>query len=188
MALNIKAILADGLIELCETQSLESMTIKDILNKTSISRQTFYNHFMDKDDLIQWIYINRILGNFGTMERPEKYYENTLEYYNNVATYHNFMKQACSMKGQNCLSDFMMKYSIEYDSKLYEQYSGQHPLSPELAFAVRYHSTATISSCIAWVMSDMPIPPEKVAEYMVMLRDINLGQAVFGDEGFHKSK
>lgn len=184
MALDIKSILADGMLSLCETIPLSSMTIKDLLNKTTVSRQAFYNHFRDKEDLIQWIYVHKILGSFNDDEYFSKYYENTLEYYQNVAKYHRFMKQAVSMKGQNCLSDFMINFSIEYDKRLYEKLSGKKPLPDDLAFASTYHSMATISSCIAWIMSDMPFPPETMAKYMVTLRDINLGQSIFG-EGTH---
>ena len=42
MAINVKNLLATALLELCEMQSLESMTIKQLLDKTGISRQTFY--------------------------------------------------------------------------------------------------------------------------------------------------
>ena len=56
MAINIKQIVADALLELCRTKELKAITIKDIREKTGISRQGFYNHFRDKDDLIHWIY------------------------------------------------------------------------------------------------------------------------------------
>lgn len=184
MALDIKAILADGLIALCEEKNLKSITVKDILNKTNVSRQAFYNHFSDKEDLIQWIYLNRILGNFSDVAHADNYsyHDNTLTYYKNIEKYHKFMKQACAITGQNCLSDYMMNYSIQYDQELYRKWNNGKDLAPEVAFAARYHSMATISSCIAWIMSDMPFPAEQMASYMVMLRDISLGQTVTGDD------
>lgn len=189
MALDINSMFADGMISLCDTMSLSSMTIKDILNKTTLSRQAFYNHFRDKNDLIHWIYDNRILGHFADEKYFDRYYENTLLYYSNIAKYHRFMKQAVQMTGQNCLSEHMIEFSIEYDKRLYERLSGMSPLPPELAFASEYHSRATINSCIAWILSDMPFPPETMAKNMVTLRDINLGQTILGDgTRFHLSE
>ena len=52
MAINVKNIIASALLELCETKSLEALTVKQILEKSGVSRQTFYNHFLDKNDLI----------------------------------------------------------------------------------------------------------------------------------------
>ena len=59
MAINVKEILADGLLELLEQQRLESIKIKQLLDYTHISKQSFYNHFLDKNDLIVYIYLNR---------------------------------------------------------------------------------------------------------------------------------
>ena len=56
MAINVKNIIASALLELCETKSLEALTVKQILEKSGVSRQTFYNHFIDKNDLIQYVY------------------------------------------------------------------------------------------------------------------------------------
>ena len=45
MAIDIKEILANGLLDLCHTKDLSQITIKDLLETTGVSRQTFYNHF-----------------------------------------------------------------------------------------------------------------------------------------------
>ncbi|WRK55662.1 hypothetical protein SD457_13520 [Coprobacillaceae bacterium CR2/5/TPMF4] len=41
MAINVKEILADGLLELLEQQRLESIKIKQLLDYTHISKQSF---------------------------------------------------------------------------------------------------------------------------------------------------
>ena len=69
MAINIKQIVADAMLDLCRTKELKAITIKDIREKTWVSRQGFYNHFKDKDDLIHWIYYDRVLTNFHIQTR-----------------------------------------------------------------------------------------------------------------------
>ena len=59
MAINIHEIIGNALLEMCKTRPLKSITIKDILDKTGVSRQAFYNRFKDKNDLIQWVYEKR---------------------------------------------------------------------------------------------------------------------------------
>ena len=61
MAIDIKEILANGLLDLCHKKDLSQITVKDLLETTGVSRQTFYNHFLDKNDLIQYIYIIKLL-------------------------------------------------------------------------------------------------------------------------------
>ena len=37
------------------------MDITEITDKCGLKRQTFYNHFKDKYDLIKWIYLNEVI-------------------------------------------------------------------------------------------------------------------------------
>ncbi len=43
--------LGDALIALMQTQSFESITVQNVLDRARISRSTFYKHFSDKNDL-----------------------------------------------------------------------------------------------------------------------------------------
>ena len=53
MAIDVKALISDALLELCNEKPLSKISISDIQKKSGVSRQTFYNHFRDKNDLIQ---------------------------------------------------------------------------------------------------------------------------------------
>ena len=41
----------DAFLELNQTTPIDKITIKAILVKSEVSKQTFYNHFLDKNDL-----------------------------------------------------------------------------------------------------------------------------------------
>ena len=45
MAINIKQIVADAMLDLCRTKELKAITIKDIREKTWVSRQGFLQSF-----------------------------------------------------------------------------------------------------------------------------------------------
>ena len=51
-----KKDLAQALLLLMEHASLEKITINDIVTKCGVSRQTFYRHFKDKYDLVNWYF------------------------------------------------------------------------------------------------------------------------------------
>lgn len=88
MAINIKQIVADAMLDLCRTKELKAITIKDIREKTGVSRQGFYNHFKDKEDLIHWIYYDRVLTNFHNTDSEKGYYENLKDYFLRAEKYH----------------------------------------------------------------------------------------------------
>ena len=51
-----KRSLAMQFIQLCETIPLKDVTVKRFIEFAEISKQTFYNHFKDKDDLMNYAY------------------------------------------------------------------------------------------------------------------------------------
>ena len=57
----IDTVLAESLKELSQNQPLEKITIKEITAKAGVIRPTFYNHFQDKYELIEWIIVNELL-------------------------------------------------------------------------------------------------------------------------------
>ena len=56
MSLTTKKALAMSLKSLLEKRTLDKITVKDIVSECSLNRQTFYYHFHDTYDLLQWRY------------------------------------------------------------------------------------------------------------------------------------
>lgn len=56
MSLTTKKAMAMSLKSLLEKKTLDKITVKDIVNGCSLNRQTFYYHFHDTYDLLQWLY------------------------------------------------------------------------------------------------------------------------------------
>lgn len=182
MAINIHNLLAEALLELCDQKPLTSITIKDLLQKTGVSRQTFYNRFRDKNDLIQWTYEHKVLGNFLNNDPNYTYYENTVSFYRNIDAHRNFLRQACAIREQNCLMDFMLKFVVDYDIRWHTYHNHGKPLTKEQLFATKYHSIASIQMAIEWIMSSDPEPPEVMARRITQIRNINLSEELFGKD------
>ena len=181
MALNIHKILGDTLLAMCKTKKLEAITVSDIINETGISRQTFYNRFRDKNDLIQWTYEHNVLSGFLNNGPESPYYLNSLNYYKAINAHRDFMKQACAIEGQNCLKDFIFNFAIDYDLKWHEYYYGE-PLPKEFVYMSWYHSVASITAAINWIESDDPEPPEVMARRITALRKVSLSDTIFGPD------
>jgi probable dihydroxyacetone kinase regulator len=57
-----KQLLADSLKKLMlDDVSFEKITIKDITSGAGVIRPTFYNHFQDKYELLEWIFYREII-------------------------------------------------------------------------------------------------------------------------------
>lgn len=53
-----KQLLADALRRLLQTKRYADITVADIVRECGVSRYTFYYHFKDKQDLVNWIYLD----------------------------------------------------------------------------------------------------------------------------------
>ena len=51
-----KRALAASLIKLLSQKPLDKVTVKDIIEDCGVNRQTFYYHFKDIYDLVDWIF------------------------------------------------------------------------------------------------------------------------------------
>lgn len=56
-----KRAIAQGFKELMRHKNFEKITISDITKSCGLNRQTFYYHFQDKYELINWIYYNEVI-------------------------------------------------------------------------------------------------------------------------------
>jgi probable dihydroxyacetone kinase regulator len=56
MARSTKQALADSFLRLLSKHSFDKITVKDIVEDCGVNRQTFYYHFHDIYDLVEWIF------------------------------------------------------------------------------------------------------------------------------------
>ena len=174
MAINIKQLLSNALLNLCEEKNLEAITIQQLLDVTGISRQTFYNHFIDKNDLIQYIYNTKIVPDFHDQNMSIDFYQSLMITLKNMKTYHHFMKQACLIEGQNCLKDYIFQHCLEFDLKWHQSVYGKKTMPDALRFATEYHANASSSMTLSWILSDMPVSCEEMADMIVKMRSIGM--------------
>lgn len=175
MAIDVKALIADALLRLCEKKTLDTIKVKDILTESGVSRQAFYNHFRDKYDLINWIYYTYIMDNFHDVDIKEEIYDRLIHYFSNIKRYHSFMKQALMINGQNCLRDYMTECMKEWDLSWHlhwfaKEGEAAEPVSEKLKFSVWYHSLGNVSVIINWVMDDMPVSVEEMAQWIMEVK------------------
>lgn len=102
-----KQELAQSLKALMQTMPLERISVGDIVEHAGLGRNTFYYHFQDKYDLVNWIFENETAGllrqkltteNWDLcLKNMEAYFRDNQRFYCNALAY----------SGQNCLADYI---------------------------------------------------------------------------------
>ncbi|WP_051237867.1 TetR/AcrR family transcriptional regulator [Lacticigenium naphthae] len=174
MSQNNKELFAYEFLLLLEKNSLESINIKQLTTKSGLSRQSFYNYFLDKNDLIQFIYEKYIIPDFDENNLNINFRDSLLLSFKNMKKYHRFMKEACMKEDQNCLKDYIFNHCETFDLQWHQKLYGKKTMPKELVFATKYHANASSSMTLSWIISDMPIPPAELATRITEMRGMGM--------------
>ena len=84
-----------------------------------------------------------------------------------------FYEQASALDGQNSLKEHMLHHCIEFDLKWHEYCIGE-PLSKELRFATLYHTNASHSMVLQWILEGMKEPIDELVDNINHMRYLGL--------------
>ena len=135
-----KSALASALKELMETTPFAKITVSDICAKCNMNRKSFYYHFRDKFDLVNWIF--------------------DVEYLNHVQIGKNLIGwdsvlHLCNYFYEN--KDFYRK-AMKVEEILGEQ--------TDADFYVNFFCDAVICAFGRWISQKEPTPPKKFVELL----------------------
>lgn len=66
--IGMKDLLSQGLYLMMKEKAFDKITIKEICDKTGVIRGTFYNHFIDKYEALEYLTFQIILGDWNQQE------------------------------------------------------------------------------------------------------------------------
>ena len=164
MAIDVKKLFADAIIELSNEKPLSKVTVTDIVKRVGTGRQTFYNHFLDKNDLIFWIFHRTLRGEKRIIE-ASGFYAYLLSIYEKAKLNQPFFTQACHLEGQNCLLESIYNQTYNYYKDYISNRFGEHVLTDECLYALAFNAHGASNMNVKWACDGMVVPPEDMARY-----------------------
>lgn len=157
-----KKALAQSLKELMGKQSFAKISVADICEGCGMSRKSFYYHFKDKYDLVNWIFDMEFIRSIQGRER-----ETSWELFQALCHYfyqeRDFYRCAIQIQGQNSFREYFQ----EVLSPVLENVASDLILdNQDRAFCVLFFSDAILASILRWLTAAKPEPPE---EYLARL-------------------
>lgn len=153
--------------EMVKEQPLESIAVLDLSRECEVSRGTFYNHFLDIYDLINWTFETDIIKPLQSYiaSHDERWSGITVQCLEKMYADKDFYCQAVRNSGQNCLKDYMRERNYDSWKMLIASYMGTDKTCDKetLEFFERFTSQAIANMVIEWAEGGMEIPPEKMA-------------------------
>lgn len=168
-----KNALADALKGLMMEKNFEKISVSDICDRCNMNRKSFYYHFRDKYDLLNWIFYIGFMEHikfddfqelFDEDERGKKYdiWELIGELANYFYTEKEFYRRALMVEGQNSFKDYFHDGLFP----VVRFYMNDVVDDDETGILTALICDACISALVRWLMSDNPDEPEKTVETM----------------------
>ena len=168
MASSTKHVLADALKQMMEVKPIAKITVKDLVEICNVNRQTFYYHFDDVYDLLEWVfeeYANRVLPKEVIYEQWQddvliffKYLNDNASFAMNV--YHSdsrlYMLKYLKTRLEICIRSFadIVSEGMNIDKQDYD-------------FVIEFYSNGIIGLIAQWMDLNMQMPKVMTKERLL---------------------
>ena len=169
----VDTLLAESLKELTIKQPIEKITIKEITDKAGVIRPTFYNHFQDKYELLEWIITTELLEPVKLLIQNGMIDQALIIVFTNIEKEKEFYMKACRLEGQNSFSDIVKLcitntlLDILEDDKFDKNVPSKWLTRERIA---QYHAQSMCFLVISWIKSGMTVSAKEMADiydYMI---------------------
>lgn len=158
-----KRALAAALRELMEEAPFEKINVARICARCGMSRKSFYYHFKDKYDLVNWIFDTEFikLGNALTnASSPDDRWELIEEICQFFYQNRGFYRKALMIKGQNSFSEHLRDACVPLIKLRFQQLVGNEGADD---FSVNFYADAALCAIERWLLSRECLPPDEFA-------------------------
>lgn len=160
-----KKALALSIKKLMETIPLAKLSIHEIVDDCGINRQTFYYHFKDKFDLINWIYYTEAIESISDCRSyaywTDGMYKTLVYFTNNKSFYIN----ALNTPGQNAFDGYLFEKTYDLIMGVVNDVSFDLKVCDiDKNFIADFYTHAFVGITVQWIKNSMKESPETVVD------------------------
>lgn len=161
-----KKKIASSLMNLVEKKPIDKITITDITVNCDISRQVFYRYFLDKKDLINWIYEEDCGSVIYTGEERFSI-KSWIKYIVDIlAEKKNFYMHAIKDDSSKIFEKLILNKTRFYLKKIIK-HKTKVELTKQLEFLVEMTARALVDMIIFEIESEMPVKKEILLDWLM---------------------
>lgn len=164
---DVKLLLAQSFKELVLEKPVEKITIKEITDRAGVIRVTFYNHFQDKYELLEWICREELVNPVRLLLWNGMEKEALIFIFSGILNNKEFYGHVARLEAQNsfesimltCVMEIVLDYIKEHGVKWKEKYPWM-----TLEWVAKYYSQNMTFVLFSWINSGMQVPPADMVE------------------------
>ena len=169
-------LFAKAIKSLIKTQPLDKITVTDIVFQAGKTRQTFYRHFQDKYDLLEYCVKN--IEQELTEKINTTQYSNSKEFYTNlvmslleyISENKKMFKSVLKNNFDNSVNKIFMNTCINYITDMLEKEKDQGIYhKTKIPIIAQFYAGAVISTIVWWIKNDESLDEKELCNSIISL-------------------
>ncbi|MCR5775079.1 MAG: TetR/AcrR family transcriptional regulator C-terminal domain-containing protein [Lachnospiraceae bacterium] len=157
-----KNALASALKRLMKKQGFEKISVSEICEECGMNRKSFYYHFRDKYDLVNWIFYEDFLGHLQTASYEDGW-DALKDLCESFFADREFYLEALKIEGQNSFREYVIDtvkpLALYFSRDVFSEDS-------EKDFFYTFFADAFLHAISRWLRENDPISPEEFVKCM----------------------
>lgn len=174
-AIKTKTKMAVALKELMGEMPFEKITVSDITEQCRIHRQTFYYHFQDRYELLNWIVTSELLEPFAKDFSFDNMYERFEQVFSKMAAEKKFYQNAIKSNSID-FAGYISKVSEDYIRELLHNVSKAAKVSPlseeDNRLSAEFFGFGLAGVISSWANRGMKESPQAMTRQIANIIDI----------------
>ena len=162
MPIDMKAAICRSASELLTKKRTKKLTVKDIVEECGITRQTFYYHFKDIYDLLEWIFTNEVIEEIDN-EIEENWQQKFIYIFEYVIQNKEFIKNVYSSGSK----EYFLKFAYKQTNLLIinfieKEYKDKKIKEENKKFIANFYKYGFVGVMEEWIETGMKEKPQKI--------------------------
>ncbi|MGN0290378.1 MAG: TetR/AcrR family transcriptional regulator [Lachnospiraceae bacterium] len=170
MAKSTKWVLAESLRKLLTEKSFDKITVVDIVKDSGINRQTFYYHFKDIYDLVEWIFEEENMKELKEKVGYRTWEQGYWQILNYIKENKQFVKSIYYSSGREILTRFMYDAAYSFLLNSINEQAGVFEVRKEdKEFIANFYKHGFVGLILDWIAGGMKEEPQRIVERLSIL-------------------
>lgn len=164
-----KQLIWEAFYELNASIPFEKLTVEKIIQKSGVSKATFYRHFRDKYDVLNYNSL-AIADRLISCHECKNWYEFMLVMFREIESEYEYYRRAFKTTGQNSHSRFLFELSYDVVKNCYMKSNQLEELSQREHYMIAHYCHGCVTALADWLEDPVRPSVEQIAElfYEVM--------------------
>lgn len=165
-----KKALAASLKKLMQNKTLDKITVVDITEDCGVNRQTFYYHFKDIYDLVEWVYLDETAKALDGKKTYDTWQEGYLHIFEYIQKNKAFVMNSYYSVSREHLERYLYQETYQLLIGVIEEKAAGIPVrDQDKAFIADFYKYAFVGLVFDWLKQGMKTEPAKIINQLSIL-------------------